>query len=123
MDEIADLAPNLPGSVVAPHDRVRGPGCHCHAKPTLRLGPHRLLTGKLAGKTGPRTVIAEQEARYLPWLEPKRCLGKLEQLNFVEMATIERCRRPDAPRPPSRSARHRGGIRGRELGADTDHVA
>ena len=103
--EIAGLGPCLPGSVTTRTTECASPGCRCHHDPTLRHGPYRLWTRKVAGKTVTRTLSADQEAKYRPWFNNKRRLdeliAELEQLSILEMANNEHWPEP-APPPPDR---------------------
>jgi hypothetical protein len=101
MAEIAALGPCLPGSVTERTTACASPGCRCHRDPSLRHGPYRLWTTKVAGKTVTRTLTGEQQAKYQPWIDNKRRLdeltAELEQLSVQAMAKAEDWIEPAPP--------------------------
>lgn len=106
LDQIAALGPCLPGSITERTNRCGKNNCACHTDPDRRHGPYRLWTRKLAGKTATRTLTADQDTSYRPWLDNTRRLRQLvtelEHLAAVAMARQEGWPDPPPPQPDQR---------------------
>lgn len=77
LDEIANLGPAMPGSLVFRHNRCGRPDCRCHADPPQLHGPYPAWTRKVDGKTITRSISREQAERFQPWFDNARRLREL----------------------------------------------
>lgn len=107
--EMAGIGFCLPGSLVEQMRCCSTPGCRCHDDASLRHGPYRLWTRKVAGKTVTRTLSDQQYDRYRAWAENARRLhelvAELEHLSVVAMASELDWEVPDPPPPDRRRTR------------------
>ena len=107
--EIARIGFCLPGSLTENFRQCSTSGCHCRSDPAFLHGPYLLWTRKVAGKTVTRTLSAEQDERYRPWIDNAKRLHELvtdlEQLSATVMADREGWPEPAAPPPDRRRAR------------------
>lgn len=90
LNEITELGPAMPGSLVARHNRCRRPGCRCHDDPPQLHGPYLAWTRKIDGKTVTRSVSPEQAEHYRPWFDNARRLHEL--VDRLRQLAIEQAR-------------------------------
>lgn len=113
LDELCELGPCLPGSLVGHTRACNTPGCHCHDDPSARHGPYLAWTRKVAGKTLSKVLSKEQFERYLPWADNSRRLhelvAELEQLGAETMAEAEGWPPPTPPPADRRRSRPKTG--------------
>lgn len=77
VNQIAQLGPTMPGSLVQRRNRCRRSGCRCQGDPPQLHGPYPAWTRKVAGKTITRSLSAEQAERYQAWFDNARRLSEL----------------------------------------------
>ena len=67
----------LPGSLLWRTTACGKAGCHCQGDPPVLHGPYLTWTRTAAGKTVPRKISQDQQARYQPWFDNARKLRQL----------------------------------------------
>lgn len=76
-EQIAELGPVLPGSLVTRSSRCGNPNCHCHTDPTKLHGLYPTWTRSVGGKTITRALTSEQADRARAWFDNAHRLREL----------------------------------------------
>lgn len=77
IEQIAELGPVLPGSLVTRSSRCGNPNCHCHTDPSKMHGPYPTWTRSVGGRTITRALTPEQADRARVWFGNARRLREL----------------------------------------------
>ncbi len=89
-DELAELGPCLPGSVVVRTGRCGKAACKCRATPPRLHGPFRSWTRKVNNKTVTRLLSQDQHADYQVLFENHRRLKALvKELEELSLAIVD----------------------------------
>jgi hypothetical protein len=89
-DELAELGPCLPGSVVVRTGRCGKAACRCRATPPRLHGPFRSWTRKVNNKTVTRLLSQDQLADYQVLFENHRRLKALvKELEELSLAIVD----------------------------------
>ena len=84
LDEIAEIGPVLPGSLVTRTSRCGNAGCRCRADPPQLHGPYWVWTRSINGKTVTRSLSDDQAETYQSWFDNTRRLRELaDQLRLL----------------------------------------